>query len=307
MVGVEMAERIAYYGIQCNLITFLTGELGQSTAMAAANVNAWAGVTSLLPLLGAVIADSYLGKYCTVIASSLVYILGLGLLTLSTMLPSVNCPTHGSSNESVPGCLSGLQTMILFGALYLVAFGQGGHKPCVQAFGADQFDGDDPLESKAKSSFFNWWFFGLSLGANLGVGVLSYVQDNLSWGLAFGIPCIIMVIALLLFIIGTYTYRFIKTNEEQTPLLRIGRVFVRAARNRHATSLVYEDEEETQLFESLHGSEQFRFLDKALVPPDTSKLPGTITSKSEVEEAKAMLRLIPIWVTTLAFGIILAQ
>ncbi|XP_074304789.1 protein NRT1/ PTR FAMILY 5.10-like isoform X1 [Silene latifolia] len=307
IIGVEMAERIAYYGILCNLITFLTEELRQSTATAAANVNAWAGVASLLPICGAVIADSYLGKHCTIISASLVYILGLALLTLSAMLPSLNCPTHGRSIKSIPGCLSHLQTMVFFGALYLVALGQGGHKPCVQAFGADQFDGSDPEESKAKSSFFNWWYFGLSSGALLGIGVLSYVQDNFSWGLAFGIPCIVMVIALLVFILGTFTYRFIKVNEKQTPFSRIGRVFIRAARNRHAKSFVPEDEEESQFIESLRGSEQFRFLDKALLSPDTSKLPGTITSKSEVEEAKALLRLFPIWATNLVFGIVSAQ
>ncbi|KAH9627026.1 hypothetical protein KSS87_020675 [Heliosperma pusillum] len=307
IIGVEIAERMAYYGIQCNLIIFLTGELGQSTATAAANVNAWAGVATSLPIFGAVIADSYLGKYRTIISAALLNILGLGLLTLSAMLPSLDCPAHGRSIKSVPGCLSHLRTMMFFGALYLVAIGQGGYKPCVQAFGADQFDGSDPEESKAKSSFFNWWYFGLSSGSLLGVGVSSYVQDNFSWSLTFGIPSIVMIIALLVFLLGTFTYRFIKKNEEQTPFLRIGRVFIRAVENRHAKNFVPEDEVETQLIPPRHGSEQFRFLDKALLLPDTSKLPGTITSKSEVEEAKALLRLFPIWATNLVFGIVFAQ
>ncbi|CAO2835338.1 unnamed protein product [Amaranthus hypochondriacus] len=289
IIWVEMAERLAYYGISGNLINFLTGKLGQSTAMAAANVNAWSGVASLNPVLGAVIADSFLGRFYTILVSSIIYILGLGLLTLSAMLPSLNCINEDTMNSHTFGRSSHSQTMMFFIALYMVAIGQGGHKPCVQAFGADQFDGENPAESKAKSSFFNWWYFGLCMGYLLGIGVLSYVQENLNWGLGFGIPCIIMVIALLIFLLGTATYRYIIISENERPFLRIGRVFVKAARNWNVKLPVLGNKEDAH---------QFRFLDKA-------SFDGC--SNSEVEEAEGVLRLFPIWATTLVYGIVYSQ
>lgn len=129
--------------------------------------------------------------------------------------------------------------VMFFISLYLVAFAQGGHKPCVQAFGCDQFDGEDPdLECRAKCSFFNWWYFATTLGSFTALFILSYIQDNLGWGLAFGIPCISSLLALLIFLLGTPTYRCVTItvpDHGDKPFVRIGRVFVNAARNWRTT------------------------------------------------------------------------
>lgn len=83
-VGVELTERFAHSGISSNLITYLTGPLGLSKATAAENVNTWTGVTTVLPLLGAFIADSYLGRYRMILISSVLYV----LVSLLTPFPS---------------------------------------------------------------------------------------------------------------------------------------------------------------------------------------------------------------------------
>ena len=122
------------------------------------------------------------------------------------------------------------QIVFFYLSLYLVALAQGGHKPCVQAFGADQFDESDPEESIARSSFFNWWYFGMNMGIIASLLTLSYVQDNISWGLGFGIPCILMVIALIIFLMGTKTYRYYLL-EDENPFGRISRAFAALVRS----------------------------------------------------------------------------
>ncbi|CAN0928136.1 Protein NRT1/ PTR FAMILY 5.15, partial [Linum grandiflorum] len=47
--------------------------LGQSTAVAAENPNSWSGTGTLLPVAGATVADSFLGRYTTISAESVVY------------------------------------------------------------------------------------------------------------------------------------------------------------------------------------------------------------------------------------------
>ncbi|KAK4490034.1 hypothetical protein RD792_000688 [Penstemon davidsonii] len=267
IIGIEFAERFAYYGISSNLLSYLTNQLGQSTAVAAANVNRWSGMAWLLPLLGAFVADSFLGRYWTIIVASLLYILGLGFLSLSAALHSVVSSARKSTT-----CPPQFEVIFFFFSLYIVALAQGGNKPCAQAFGADQFDDEHHIESKAKSSFFNWWNF-------------------------------LLTASLLL---GTTTYRFpIKRDGRINPFLRISRVFVKAARNWKATpiaiSIQVDGEDQTIL--PREGS-QFKFLDKALLASDEEE--GKIC-RTDVEVAKAILRLIPIWCTCLGFTIVYSQ
>lgn len=156
---------------------------------------------------------------------------GLSLLTLSAILPSLNPPDCINGVNLTTCSPSQSQVSLFFFSLYIVAVAQGGHKPCVQAFGADQFDGQDSKETKAKSSFFNWWYLGLVGGSATAILFLNYIQDNLNWALGFGIPCISMVIALLVFLMGNRTYRHTIKGHVENPFFRIGKVFASAAWN----------------------------------------------------------------------------
>ncbi|KAG9444139.1 hypothetical protein H6P81_015479 [Aristolochia fimbriata] len=265
MVG-ETAERFAYYGIASNLINYLTGPFGQSMAEAAASLNIWSGCVSVFPLLGALLGDSFFGRYPMVLAASIVYILGTGMLTLSAVHPSLH-PFQCEEQQQVD-CVppTRFQTLFLFTSLYMVALAQGGHKPCVQAFGADQFDAQDPIESRSKSSFFNWLNFALCFGSASSIIIVPFIQDNNSWGLGFSLPSISIAIALAAFLLGTSTYRFTKNKT---------------------------------------GAEVFGPL------PISSEEAPTVLRKTDwgvlTREAKEFSQLMPIWVSCVFFGVVVAQ
>lgn len=164
---------------------------------------------------------------------------GMTLLTLSASVPGIKPTCHG--NDSCHP--SKMQVVICFVALYLIALGTGGIKPCVSSFGADQFDDSDDVEKKHKSSFFNWFYFSINIGALLAASVLVWVQNNVGWGWGFGIPAVAMMIAVAFFFSGTRLYRNQKPGG--SPLTRISQVIVASFRKYRAkipadSSMLYE-------------------------------------------------------------------
>ncbi|XP_020082286.1 protein NRT1/ PTR FAMILY 5.10-like [Ananas comosus] len=286
VMGLEIAERFAYYGVASNLITYLTGPMGETNAAAAAAANAWSGAASMLPLLGAILADSCLGRYRTIALAALLYVLGYGMLTLSSTVPSIRPPDCTNSANPSACHPSPFQVAFFYFSLYLLAFAQGGDKPCGLAFGADQFDQNDPKECVSRSSFFNWWYFAMSMGITIAVIVLSYVQDNVGWGLGFGVPGIIMFLALVIFLLGTKTYRCYIV-EKESPFARIGKMFLSLARSWKASLLRPREDIERQQTKSSTSEDE--------------------CEQKRIDEAKGVLQLFPIWATSLVYAVVFAQ
>ncbi|KAJ4710205.1 protein NRT1/ PTR FAMILY 8.3-like [Melia azedarach] len=103
ILGTECCERLAYYGIAYNLVSYLTNKLHEGNVSAARNVTNWKGTCFLTPLIGAIIADAYWGKYWTIAAFSTIYFIGMCTLTLSASIPAlkpVEC--EGSFDDTDP-------------------------------------------------------------------------------------------------------------------------------------------------------------------------------------------------------------
>ncbi|RZC63823.1 hypothetical protein C5167_025579 [Papaver somniferum] len=324
ILGVEFNERLTTLGIAVNLVTYLTGVMHLGNATSANTVTNFLGTSFMLCLLGGFIADTFLGRYLTIAIFATVQAMGVTILTISTVIPSLRppkCAVVGSS-ECIPA--TSTQLTVLYMALYLTALGTGGLKSSVSGFGSDQFDESDTKEKSQMSTFFNWFFFFISLGALLAVTVLVYIQDNVGRQWGYGICATTILLGLVIFLSGTRKYRF--KNLVGSPLTQIATVFVAAWRKRHLelpsdSSLLFDLDDKVQddgkkkaQKQKLPHSKQFRFLDKAAIKDsDVEQTKQYIENKwclstlTDVEEVKMVVRMLPIWATTIMFWTVYAQ
>ncbi|XP_062171547.1 protein NRT1/ PTR FAMILY 8.2-like isoform X1 [Alnus glutinosa] len=314
ILGNECCERLAYYGLSSNLVRYFKKRLHQHSATASKNVANWIGTCYITPLIGAFLADAYLGRYWTIFCFSIVYVIGMTLLTLSATVSGLKPTCYGEDNCHA----TDTQAAVCFLALYLIALGTGGIKPCVSSYGADQFDDTDEVEKKHKASFFNWFYFSINTGALIAGSLLVWIQDNVGWGWGFGIPAVAMAIAVLSFFSGTQLYRNQKPGG--SPLTRICQVIMASLRKWQAEvpadkSILYETADAGSAIKGsrkIDHTKDFSFFNKAAVLVQTDHVKGSVDpwrlcTVTQVEELKAIIRLLPIWVTGIIFCTVSSQ
>lgn len=305
----EVTEKLAVVGFNANMISYLTTQLHMPLTKAANTLTNFGGTSSLTPLLGAFISDSFAGKFMTITVASIIYQIGMISLTMSAILPQLRPPP--CKGEEVCQEASTGQLAILYVSLLLSALGSGGIRPCVVAFGADQFDESDPNQKTRTWTYFNWYYFVMGTAILVAVTVLVYIQDNVGWGWGLGIPTLAMFISIIAFIGGYRLYR--NLNPEGSPFTRLVKVGVAAFRKRKIpkvpnSTLLYQNDEldaSITLGGKLLHSDQLKFLDKAAIvtEEDNIKTPDLwrLSTVHRVEELKSIIRMGPIW----ASGILL--
>ncbi|MDX9912342.1 MAG: POT family MFS transporter [Phycisphaerales bacterium] len=192
IIGNELAERFSFYGMRTILTVFMTKYLMDSAGNPAFMGEEQAkGVYHLFtagayffPILGAILADVYWGKYKTILLISLMYCVGHGMLALMDLGP------HLGMWDMKP---------FLFIGLALIAIGAGGIKPCVSANVGDQFGrGNKHLLTQ----IFNWFYFSINLGAAMSSLLTPVLLAKVGPWAAFGLPGVLMGIATFLFWLG---------------------------------------------------------------------------------------------------------
>ncbi|XP_020578034.1 protein NRT1/ PTR FAMILY 3.1 [Phalaenopsis equestris] len=306
----EVSEKLAVVGFSANMVSYLTEQLHMPVAKAATTLTNFGGTASLTPLLGAFLADAYIGRFWTIAAATFIYLIGMSSLTISATLPQFR-PPPCSGGAALP-CkeASTWQIAVLYVSLLLAAIGAGGIRPCVVAFGAEQFGEADETERRRTWRFFNWYYFCMGASMLMAVTVVVYVQDNVGWGWGLGLPTIAMGISLISFIAGYPMYRNAKP--AGSPFTRLAQVVAAAVRKRRLEvgrepGLLYENDEIDKgisMAGKLSHTSSLRFLDKAAILTEQDKLtPNTyshpnlwhLSTVHRVEELKSLIRMAPIW------------
>uniref|UniRef100_A0A8C7FJK1 Solute carrier family 15 member 2 n=1 Tax=Oncorhynchus kisutch TaxID=8019 RepID=A0A8C7FJK1_ONCKI len=218
----EFCERFSYYGMKAVLTLYFINYLHWDPNLSTAVYHAFSSLCYFTPVLGALIADSWLGKFKTIIYLSVVYVIGHIVKSVGA-IPSVGDST--------------IHIVLSMVGLILIAFGTGGIKPCVAAFGGDQFDEEHTNERR---KFFSIFYMSINGGSVLSTLITPILRGDVQcfggdcYALAFGVPAILMVIALVVFISGSGMYK--KSPPEGNILLDVCKCMGLAIKNRWKSS-----------------------------------------------------------------------
>src|SRR5581483_7247924 len=183
IVGNEAAERFSFYGMRSILVVFMTQYMMTAQGLpdhlndqaATQWFQYYISATYFLPIFGGILADTFYGKFRTIMVLSLVYCAGHAVLAL---------------NDTRQGLLAGLS---------LVALGAGGIKPCVSANVGDQFSKDN---EHLLSRVFGWFYFSINFGSTFAMLLIPWLLTHHGPHVAFAIPGVLMFIATVIFWMG---------------------------------------------------------------------------------------------------------
>eukprot|EP01138_Halocafeteria_seosinensis_P005675 gb/GECG01005802.1/.p1 GENE.gb/GECG01005802.1/~~gb/GECG01005802.1/.p1 ORF type:complete len:744 (+),score=80.52 gb/GECG01005802.1/:1-2232(+) len=181
----EACERFCYYGLRAILVLFMSEKLGFSDPDAFSVYEFFSGSVYVTGILGGWLADTYLGKFTTILGFSTLYCVGTICLVISAIFE---------------------EAWIMFLGLVCIAFGTGGIKPCVAAFGAEQYG---EQSDKDITSFFLAFYFSINIGSVASYIVTPLLRHYVGYAAAFGASTVVLIVSIIVFVLPKK--RYIKT------------------------------------------------------------------------------------------------
>uniref|UniRef100_A0A8C5HU01 Solute carrier family 15 member 1-like n=1 Tax=Gouania willdenowi TaxID=441366 RepID=A0A8C5HU01_GOUWI len=226
----EFCERFSYYGMRAVLVLYFKFFLRWDDDLSTSIYHTFVALCYLTPILGAIVADSWLGKFKTIIYLSIVYAIGQVAMAVSAIHDITDTDRDGTPDNMI------FHVVMSMVGLFLIALGTGGIKPCVAAFGGDQF-GDH--QEKQRRTFFSVFYLCINGGSLLSTIITPILRaqecgiysQQKCYSLAFGVPAALMVVALVVFIAGSGMYY--KAEPQGNIMLDVSKCIGFAIKNRY--------------------------------------------------------------------------
>ncbi|KAI3427695.1 uncharacterized protein J3R85_009266 [Psidium guajava] len=299
ITGAVALLSVGVTGWMTNLIVYLIEEFNVNRIDAAQINNVINGCFCLLPILGAIIADSVLGCFLVASISAFIASMGIVLLSLTATLDSLRPRPCGNKSSSCRAP-SNLQLGVLYAGIVLATLGASGLRFTTATLGANQFE-----SQKDQSTFFNWFFFALYAGYVLSSTLIVYVEDSVSWAFGFWLCVAASFTGLAVFAAGNRYYRH--ETPQGSPLLSLARVLVASSRKWKLQLAPNRDEfyygRDGQNKEvDVPPRKNFRFLNRAAVKTDgdtksdnSIAKPWRLCTVQQVEDLKSVIKVLPLW------------
>ncbi|KAL5338359.1 POT family-domain-containing protein [Aspergillus crustosus] len=222
VIIVELGERFTYFGLSGPLQNYiknpsggeLPGALGRGQAIATALGNFFKFWAYGSTVIGAIVADQFLGKFKAIVIACGIYIVGL------TVLVTTATPAAINGGSAFGG---------LIASMVIIGLGTGGIKANVTPFCAEQYQKAHAFVKTLKSGeqvivdpeltverMFLWFYWAVNIGA-LSPLITVNVETHVSFWLAYLIP--LMQVSFL----RLSNKLFLKTQPQGSPILDAAR------------------------------------------------------------------------------------
>ncbi len=189
LFATEMWERFSYYGMRALLIFYLTKHFLFADGKAALIYGAYTALVYLIPVLGGLLADRYLGSRKAVTYGAILLVLG----------------HFGMAFEGPPASVDGgaviqddFYLQIFFLSLALIITGVGFLKANISTIVGALYAEDDPR----RDGGFTVFYMGINIGAFFAVLVCGTLGELYGWRYGFGAAGVGMLFGLVIFLWG---------------------------------------------------------------------------------------------------------
>ena len=183
---VEMWERFSFYGMRALLIFYLTQHFLFGDAGASAIYASYGSLVYLMPLLGGLVADRYLGFRKAVGFGAV--LLCIGHFGMAIEGDAALVTADGVARDPV-------SLQIFYASLAFIIIGVGFLKPNISSIVGQLYGKDDPR----RDGGFTYFYMGINLGAMLASSIVGYLGQTFGWAYGFGLAGVGMLAGLITF------------------------------------------------------------------------------------------------------------